>query len=215
MELSTLWLFVGAAIVLIVVPGPSVFYIIARSINQGKRTGMVSVLGVSVGSMVHILAAAIGISALLMTSSVAFNVVKYLGAAYLIYLGCKTLFFSDNSSEPASNEAPQIKRKKRSKVFYQSIVVEALNPKVALFFLALFPQFISPEAGSVALQFFVLGVVFIVIGIISDGMYVLLASAVRQWLLRRTWRMNFQNWLTGATYIVLGICATLATPTER
>jgi len=124
MELSTLWLFIITAIFLIVVPGPSVFYIIARSIDQGKNAGLTSVIGVACGTTIHIIGAGIGISALLMTSAFAFNIVKYLGAAYLIYLGLKTLFFSKDST----SSIPKIKQINLRKVFYQSVIVETLNP---------------------------------------------------------------------------------------
>lgn len=212
MDFSTLWLFIVAAVVLIAVPGPSVFYIIARSIDQGRNAGLVSVIGVASGTIIHILAAAVGISALLMTSAFAFNIVKFLGAAYLIYLGCKTLFFSNDST---ASTIPKIKQKRLTKVFYQSIIVETLNPKVALFFLALFPQFIVPSAGSIPLQFLALGGIFITIGLISDGMYVLLAAGIRNWVIGSPLRTRIQNRLTGGTYIALGVAATFASPAQK
>ncbi len=213
MELSILSLFIVSSIFLITVPGPSVFYVIARSIDQGKNVGFVSVLGVATGSMIHILAAAFGISALLMASSFAFNLVKYLGAAYLIYLGLKTLFFSKGKEEVSSTT--KVEHKGLKKVFYESIIVEALNPKVALFFLALFPQFIVPSAGAVPMQFLLLGSIFITIGILSDGIYVLLASGIRSWIVGSSLRIKIQEWLTGGTYIVLGIAATFANASQK
>lgn len=131
MGFSDIWLFILAAAVLIVIPGPSVFYIIARSINQGRRAGIASVLGVAAGAAVHVIAATVGISALLMTSSLAFNIIKYLGAAYLIYLGCRTLYLSKESNQPA---IPKTEPEKIAKIFNQSVIVEALNPKTSLFF---------------------------------------------------------------------------------
>lgn len=131
MEFSTIWLFVMAAATLLIIPGPAVFYIMARSIDQGKNAGLVSVLGVSLGGAVHVLAGAMGVSAILMTSATAFQIVKYLGAAYLIYLGCKTLF--SKSAETAS-DIPKAPREKLGKIFYESALVEIMNPKTALFF---------------------------------------------------------------------------------
>ena len=180
MEFSTLGLFVIAAVTLIIIPGPAVLYIMARSIDQGKKAGLVSALGVSLGGSVHVLAGAIGVSAILMTSATAFNIVKYLGAAYLVYLGCKTLF---STSDRTTSEMTQAPRKTLVKIFYQSALVEVMNPKTALFFLAFFPQFISPSAGSVTVQFFLLGTIFIILALICDGLYAVLAASIRQRIL--------------------------------
>jgi threonine/homoserine/homoserine lactone efflux protein len=129
MEFSNIWLFVLTAATLLIIPGPAVLYIMARSIEQGKKAGIVSVLGVSIGGSVHVLAGAIGVSAILMTSATAFNIVKYLGAAYLIYLGCRTLF---STSDRSTSEIPKARRKKLLKIFYESALVEVMNPKTAL-----------------------------------------------------------------------------------
>lgn len=209
MDFSNVWLFVLAALVLLVIPGPSVFYIIARSINQGRTAGIASVLGVATGASIHVIAAAVGISALLMTSSLAFNLVKYLGAAYLIYLGCRTLWLSKESNQPT---IPKTEPDKIVKIFNQSVIVEALNPKTSLFFLAFLPQFISPTGSSVALQFLILGGIFIVMGLISDGIYAFLASSVRKWILGSQLRTKIQNGLTGGTYIALGLLTAFANP---
>lgn len=209
MGISNIWLFVIAAVVLIVTPGPSVFYIIARSINQGRTAGIASVLGVATGAAIHVIAAAVGISALLMTSSLAFNLVKYLGAAYLIYLGCRTLYLSKELDQPA---IPKVESEKLAKIFNQSVIVEALNPKTSLFFLAFLPQFISPTGGSITLQFLILGGIFIAIGLISDGIYAFLASSVRKWILGSQLRTKLQNGFTGGTYIALGLLTAFASP---
>ncbi|TCT20883.1 LysE type translocator [Melghiribacillus thermohalophilus] len=134
MELSTVWLFSIAAATLLIIPGPAVFYIMGRSIEQGKKAGLVSVLGVSLGGIVHVLAGAIGVSAVLMTSATAFNIVKYLGAVYLIYLGYKTLF---STSDHATSETQKSPSNNLLKFFYQSALVEVMNPKTALFFFSL------------------------------------------------------------------------------
>jgi threonine/homoserine/homoserine lactone efflux protein len=211
MEFSTIWLFIMAAAALLIIPGPAVFYIMARSIDQGKKAGIVSVLGVSLGGAVHVLAGAIGISAILMTSATAFHIVKYLGAVYLIYLGCKTLF---SASAGMASEIPKAPRKKLFQIFCESVIVEVLNPKTALFFLAFFPQFISPSAGSVTGQFLLLGAIFIVLALLSDGMYAILAAAIRKRLLASKVRSALQNRITGCFYIVLGVFSAFANPSK-
>ncbi len=211
MEFSTIWLFVVAAITLLIMPGPAVFYIMARSIDQGKKAGLVSVLGVVLGGSVHVLAGAIGVSAILMTSATAFTIVTYLGAAYLIYLGCKSLFSASNKTNSEISQAP---RKKLVKTFYQSILVEVMNPKTALFFLAFFPQFISPSAGSVTVQFLLLGTVYIILALISDGLYALLAASIRKRILGSKVSPKIQNRITGYFYIVLGVFSTFASPSK-
>lgn len=211
MEFSTIWLFIIAALTLLMIPGPAVFYIMARSINQGKKAGLVSVLGVSLGGAIHVLAGAIGVSAVLMTSATAFNIVKYIGAAYLIYLGCKT-FISASDNELSA--MPQDSHKKLIQIFYQSAIVEAMNPKTALFFLAFFPQFISPSAGSVTGQFMTLGTLFILLALMSDSLYAILAVTIKKRLLGKKVNAKLQDRLTGTLYIALGLLSTLATPSK-
>ena len=208
MEFSTIWLFIIAAATLLIIPGPAVFYIMARSIDQGKKAGLVSVLGVSLGGAVHVIAGAVGVSAILMTSATAFNIVKYLGAAYLIYLGCKTLF---SKSDRTTSEIPKTPRKKTAKIFCESALVEVMNPKTALFFLAFFPQFISPSAGSVAAQFLLLGAIFIILALISDGLYAILAAGIRK---RMKMSAKLQNRITGYVYLVLGVFSAFASPSK-
>ncbi|KMZ42038.1 LysE family translocator [Brevibacillus sp. HB1.3] len=211
MEFSTIWLFVVAASTLLLIPGPAVLYIMARSIDQGKKAGLVSVLGVSLGGSVHVLAGAIGVSAILMTSATAFHIVKYLGAAYLIYLGCKTLF---SKSDSTASEIPKAPRKKLRKIFYESALVEITNPKTALFFLAFFPQFIAPTAGSVTVQFLLLGTIFIILAFISDGLYAVLAASMRKRIVGSTASSKVMNRITGYFYIALGIFSAFASPSK-
>ncbi|GAB1530245.1 MULTISPECIES: LysE family translocator [Brevibacillus] len=211
MEFSTIWLFVVAASTLLIIPGPAVLYIMARSIDQGKKAGLVSVLGVSLGGSVHVLAGAIGVSAILMTSATAFHIVKYLGAAYLIYLGCKTLF---SKSDSTASEIPQAPRKKLRKIFYESALVEVMNPKTALFFLAFFPQFIAPTPGSVTVQFLLLGTIFIILAFISDGLYAVLAASMRKRIVSSTTSSKVMNRITGYFYIALGIFSAFASPSK-
>lgn len=211
MELSTIGLFVIAAATLIIMPGPSVFYIMARSMDQGRKAGLVSVLGVCLGGSVHVAAAVIGVSAILMTSATAFNIVKYLGAAYLIYLGIKTLLSAPDRTAAEMTAAP---RKALAKIFGQSVLVEVMNPKTALFFLAFFPQFISPSAGSVTGQFALLGTIFVLLALICDCLYAVLAASIRKRIMRREGSSTLRNRITGYFYIVLGIFSALASPSS-
>ncbi len=144
---STVVLFAAAASILVFTPGPNTLYIIARSVQQGRRAGIVSSLGVEVGTLIHVGAAAFGISALLMSSAVAFSIVKYAGAAYLIYLGIKTLLTQE---KPAAAEVVEEKSLRRA--FSQAVVVNVLNPKSAMFFFAFLPQFVDAERGAAATQ---------------------------------------------------------------
>jgi threonine/homoserine/homoserine lactone efflux protein len=211
MEFSTIWLFAVSAAALLIIPGPAVLYIMARSIDQGKKAGLVSVLGVTLGGSIHVLAGALGVSAFLMTSVTAFHIVKYLGAAYLIYLGCKTLLFSSNST---TSEIPKSPRKKLTKILYQSMLVEIMNPKTALFFLAFFPQFISTSAGSVPVQFLLLGTIFIILAFISDGLYALLSASIRNRMIGSKDSSKLINQITGYLYIVLGVFSAFASPSK-
>ncbi len=138
-ELHKLILFIGASIVMLVIPGPAVLFIVARGISQGRLAAFASVLGVAVGSFIHVIAAVVGLSALMAGSALAFSVVKYVGAAYLIYLGVMTLL---KKRTPEVN--PKIERKSHRRLFVDGIVVNVLNPKTALFFLAFLPQFADP-----------------------------------------------------------------------
>lgn len=201
---ATFFLFVAACIVLLLVPGPAVLYITARSVDQGRMAGLVSVLGIHLGTSVHVLAAAIGLSALLLTSAQAFTVVKYAGAAWLTYLGLRRIFGRDNG------EAQNIERESLTRIFWEGVVVNILNPKTALFFLAFLPQFVDPVRGMIVGQVLVLGTVFIVLGIITDGAYALLAGTAARWIRARPRFLNMQKYLTGGIFIALGLGAALA-----
>src|SRR5918912_1274602 len=155
-------LFVSVTLLLVFMPGPNTLYIIARSVRQGRRAGIVSSLGVQVGSLVHISAATCGLSALLLSSALAFGVVKYAGAAYLIYLGVKTLL-----TKEGAGPAREVKGASLSPVFYQGVVVNLLNPKTALFFLAFLPQFVDPSRGAAWTQVLLLGAKFVVLALCS------------------------------------------------
>jgi threonine/homoserine/homoserine lactone efflux protein len=201
---TSLVLFAAASIALLVVPGPSVLYIVTRSVSQGRRAGLISVLGVHVGSVVHVTAAALGLSALLASSGTAFAVVKYLGAGYLIWLGVQKL--RHRRAGPLDGAPPV----GRGRLFTQGVVVNVLNPKTAIFFLAFLPQFVNPERGPVAAQIIVLGICFIALGVLSDGGYALLAGSISG-RIRRTDRVQRRlDRASGVVYLGLGAGAALA-----
>ncbi len=204
-ELSSLLLFIMAALVLLVTPGPAVLYIVARGIDQGRLAGIVSMLGVEVANFLHVVAAAFGLSALLMSSALAFSVVKYLGAAYLIYLGVRKLLVREELHQPEISGNRQLKR-----IFYQGLVVNLLNPKTALFFFAFLPQFADTTRGAVASQILLLGFIFVSLGVLSDGLYALLAGTVGHWLRGNLSFLRAQRYFAGTVYIGLGVTTALS-----
>jgi threonine/homoserine/homoserine lactone efflux protein len=206
-DFAQLPLFIFASIVLLLTPGPAVLYIIARSVDQGRVAGLVSVVSVEVGNLFHVAAAALGLSALLLSSATAFSVVKYLGAAYLIYLGIHKLFSRGPGVETLQ---PQSKPESLRRIFTQGVTVAVLNPKTALFFLAFLPQFVDRARGQVGLQLLTLGGLFVSMAIVSDGMYALLASSAGQWLKSRRQVWVLERYVVGLIYIGLGITAALA-----
>jgi threonine/homoserine/homoserine lactone efflux protein len=200
---SHLALFVTTALVLLVVPGPAVLYIVATSVEHGRRAGLAAVGGVHVGSCVHVLAATVGLSALLVSSAVAFSAVKVVGAAYLIFLGIQRLIGRGNGGGTLSTGSRNL-----SRIFRQGIVVNVLNPKTALFFFAFLPQFVDPSH-SAAPQIAVLGLLWIVIGLMSDGLYAVLSGTVGAAVRRRAGFARVQRVITGLVLIGLGITAAL------
>ena len=203
----TLWgMFVVASVVLLLTPGPAVLYIVARSIEQGRTAGLVSVLGIHLGTIVHIAAAAVGLSALIVSSALAFAIVKYLGAAYLIWIGIRTFMAKDLDAE-----APVLPAEPLYRAFRDGFLVNLLNPKTAIFFLAFLPQFVDPARGGLHWQILTLGLTFMGLGIISDGMFALTAGAAGDFLRRNTRFLRFQRWFAGTSFIGLGLTAALAT----
>ena len=160
-DASTLLLFVGASLALLAIPGPAVIYVLTRSLDQGRTAGLVSVLGVETGTFAYALAAAVGLTGLIAASEVGFTIVKYAGAAYLVYLGVRKLL-----SREELEDAPPAPR---SRLYLNGLLVQLLNPKIAIFFLAFLPQFVDRSEGSVALQILLLGSIFTVLAIVSDG----------------------------------------------
>ncbi|HEX4931159.1 MAG TPA: LysE family translocator, partial [Gaiellaceae bacterium] len=204
-DTSTLLLFAGAALALIVVPGPAVLYIVAQSIDRGRMAGFVSALGVAVGGLVHVTAAAIGLSSLLVSSAAAFNAVKYAGAAYLIGLGLWTLL--RRVDEPTV-EIP--KERRLSRRFWQGVVVNILNPKTALFFLAFLPQFVDPDKGSAVLQIGVLGLLFVTLAVASDSLWALGAGTASERLRDNRRFLAVQRYVSGSVFCGLGALTAVA-----
>jgi threonine/homoserine/homoserine lactone efflux protein len=204
-DLASLGLFVVAALVLLLTPGPAVLYIVARSLEQGRRAGLVSMLGVHAGTLVHVAAAAAGVSALLAASATAFSLVKYVGAAYLVYLGVRRM----RDRRPVlATERGRARRLRRA--FLDGVVVNVLNPKTALFFLAFLPQFVDVSRGAVGAQILGLGVVFVLLGLLTDGAYAVMAGTAAQWLRARPRFLSSERWISGGMYIGLGVTAALS-----
>ena len=205
-EWSSLGLFVIAALVLLLTPGPAVLYIVTRSIDQGRRAGLVSVLGVHVGTLAHIFAAAAGISAVLAASATAFSVVKYLGAAYLIFIGVRRLLDRTPLGAVTPGEPKRLRR-----AFLDGVIVNVLNPKTGLFFLAFLPQFVTVSRGRIV----ALGVVFVLLGAITDSLYAIGAGAAAQWLRGSPRFLASERWISGSLYIGLGVAAALSSNQQR
>jgi threonine/homoserine/homoserine lactone efflux protein len=202
---SSLALFVVASFALAVVPGPAVLYIVAQSVDHGRLAGFVSALGIATGGLVHVTAATIGLSSLLASSATAFTIVKYAGAAYLIVLGIRRLMTKEVLEE-AIVRAPH----SRPKLFANGVVVNVLNPKTALFFLAFLPQFVEPSSGHASLQILALGMIFVLIALASDSTWALLAGTLGAWLKRSRWYLGVKRWVTGLVFVGLGASATRA-----
>lgn len=203
-EQSQLIIFISASIALLLLPGPAVLYITARSANQGRVAGFVSVLAIETANLVQAIAAGLGLSAILLSSALAFDVVKYLGATYLIYLGIKKLLTKEESSI-----GQEVKRESLSQIFWQGFIINILNPKTALFFFAFLPQFVNPEKGNVTLQNLSLGVLFVTLAFITDSVYALVASSLAEKLNANKNFQKGQKYFAGLVYIGLGITTAL------
>jgi threonine/homoserine/homoserine lactone efflux protein len=206
---SRLALFVGAALLLLVVPGPSVLYIVTQSVSHGRRAGIASVAGITTGTLVHIAAATVGLSALLASSALAFDVVKYLGAAYLIAVGIRRLAGLEHDREPHLRRSRDLGR-----LYRQGIVVNVLNPKTALFFLAFLPQFVEPARGAAWLQILALGLLFAALGFVSDGVWAFVAGTLCERLRRSTRFPAVQRYISGSVFVGLGAVAALTAPAK-
>jgi threonine/homoserine/homoserine lactone efflux protein len=205
-DASTFLLFAAAALAFLAIPGPSVFYIVTRSLAQGRRAGVTSMLGVQAGGLVHVVAAAFGVSALIASSAEAFTLVKYAGAAYLVLLGVRKLLGRDEGEaglDPAGPTSPK-------HLFWHGVIVNVLNPKTALFFLAFLPQFVDPSAGPVAPQMLVLGTLLVGLGVLSDGSYALLAAGAGRRLRSAAATRRRLERVSGGVFVGLGVVAALA-----
>ena len=201
---QTIWLFCLAATALIVIPGPAVLYIVAQSVGQGRKAGLVSASGVASGGLVHVVAASIGLSGLLLSSAALFSVVKFAGAGYLIYLGARRLL----GLEESALVTPTATRSRRQ-LYRDGAVVNILNPKTALFFYAFLPQFLDPDKGAVALQALVLGTMFVAIALLSDSLWALASGSAADWLKARPIAVKVERWVSGTVLVGLGAAAAL------
>ena len=200
-DLATLGIFVAASLPLLLVPGPAVLYIVARGAEGGRSAGLTSMLGVQIGATVHIAFAAVGLSAILASSAAAFSVIEWLGVAYLIWLGISRLLTRDEV------ETASIERKRSGNVFWQGVLVNVLNPKTALFFLAFLPQFIDPTLGAAWTQILALGITFVILAMCTDSLYALLSGTAGGWLKHRYEGAGFrrgQRYFSGGVYLALG-----------
>ena len=207
---SHLLLFVGAALLLLVVPGPSVLYIVTQSVSHGRRAGIASVAGITTGTLVHIAAATVGLSALLASSAVAFDVVKYLGAAYLIVVGVRRLAGWERETPSRMGASRDLGR-----LYRQGIVVNTLNPKTALFFLAFLPQFVDPSRGVAWVQVLLLGLLFATLGFLSDGTWALVAGTLGDRLRRSRRFPGVQRYVSGSVFVGLGAVAAVSAGLEQ
>jgi threonine/homoserine/homoserine lactone efflux protein len=199
---SSFLIFLLAALVLLLVPGPAVIYIVTRSIAQGRKAGIASVLGIELATLCHSVAAAFGLSAILVASSMAFNVVKYMGAAYLIYLGVKAIISKSDAVQIENAVPPNMRQ-----LFRKGFIVNILNPKTALFFYAFLPQFVDPGRGSTIMQILFLGGLFAALATITDSTYALVTSGIGKLITQRAGFQKIQKYVTGGIYVTLGVAA--------
>ena len=199
---GTLAVYAGASVVITLIPGPAVLYIVTRAMDHGRRGGVASALGVNLGILVHVAFAVLGLSVVLASSAAAFNVVKYVGAVYLIYVGVRRLL--DREEVPTANAVPV---RSRRRLFSQGVIVSVLNPKLALFFVAFLPQFVDRAHGNVRLQLLVFGLLFEAIALITDSSYALLAGTMGRALRNRKRYARTERYVAGGIYIALGAAA--------
>ncbi len=199
---STLIPFVIASAILVLIPGPAVLYIVSTGIGRGRRMALASMLGIETGALFHVAAAAVGLSAVVTNSVLAYSVIKYAGAAYLMYLGIKTLRSRDDSNPVRIPGATSARG-----AFQRGVIVNILNPKLALFFLAFLPQFVLPTRGPVAAQLVFLGLLFISVAIVIDGIYAMTSGVIGNLLNRSERFAEGQRKVAGVTYLALGATA--------
>lgn len=196
-----MWAFILVVLVLFLIPGPAVLLTLTQTIKGGLRAGIITGVGIAVGDLIHTIAAVLGLSAILMTSALAFEVVKYLGAAYLIFLGIKALF-----DKTKKHEQPNTTKEKTAVSFRQALLIELLNPKTALFFLAFLPQFVKTEGPPVVYQLLLLGLVFVFMSILYTSSLAFLASSLGNKLFSKNSKISrWQGKVVGTIYIGLGL----------
>ena len=196
--------FVGAALIVLLIPGLGVMYIVTRSVNQGSRAGLLSVLGLTSGALVHVLAATLGLSAILLASAAAFGSVKILGAGYLILLGIRTLLARQNAVNTQDSVPLSPWR-----LYSGGVLVSVFNPKIALFFLAFLPQFVEPSRGPIPQQMLLLGLIYIALALLTDSAYALLAGSIGTRFSRRLLRGSMLKYVSGGVYLGLGLLTAL------
>ncbi len=200
MEISTLFAFLGAAIILTIMPGPDNLFVLAQSITQDKKAGIATSLGLCTGLLVHISAAVLGISAIIYQSTIIFSIVKFAGAAYLLYLAWQSF---RAKGDPFSLQQQNVQA--YVKLYKKGILMNILNPKVSLFFLALLPQFVHPSQGHVALQMFILGIVFLVQALVLFILFSLFAGKVRNVIIGQPAIAKRLNMIQGILFTFIGI----------
>ena len=202
--IENLPLFVTVGLILNITPGPDMLYVIARSASQGRAAGLVSSFAIATGSLVHLTAAVLGLSAVIMYSAMGFMVIKWAGAAYLIYLGVRTLLKARQQED-----RQVLRRESLHRIFAQGVLVNVLNPKVALFFLAFLPQFATPGSDLFIWQIIFLALLFNFTGTTVNCLVAVFAGYTGQWLSRRGVR-RAQSWLGGCVFIALGLSVAAA-----
>lgn len=207
LNIAELSAFILVVFGLFLIPGPAVLLLITRSAHGGTKTGIITGLGIATGDFIHVLLAAVGFSAILMTSTAAFNSVKIAGAAYLLYMGIRALL-----AKASSIKMPDVVQESLLKVYRHGILVEALNPKTALFFLALFPQFVNAESGTIVAQFLILGVIFVVLTVIYTTILAVFTGRIGQLIKRGTGINRWGQKVLGLLYIGLGLQVLLLAP---
>ncbi|WP_156755617.1 LysE family translocator [Actinokineospora pegani] len=199
-DLTTIWVFLAASLVLLLVPGPSVLYVSSRTLDLGARGGAMSTLGLAAGDTVQVLAATVGLSALVAANEVAFEVVKYAGAAYLVWLGVRRLM---TPIMPLESEQGQVAQASGGRIFLDGLVVNALNPKSTLFFLAFLPAFVNSDQAPVWSTTLVLGLVFVVVGVLTNGAWAALSLLLRSRAQRSRGFLQAQRYVGGGVLIAL------------
>ncbi|MFJ7935799.1 LysE family translocator [Sporosarcina sp. NPDC096371] len=197
---ATLSAFIVIVLGLFLIPGPAVLLIATRTAQSGRKVGVMTGLGIATGDLIHTLCAAAGLSAILMTSALAFNVVKYAGVAYLVYLGIRAIL-----EKPSDPQMPKVSTVTNGGAYRQAIVVEVLNPKTALFFLAFLPQFVQPAQGSTIVQFLILGLIFVLMSVIYTTLFAMSIGVLGKFVKRVSWMNRWSGKIVGAVYIGIGL----------